>query len=617
MRLKYLESIYSIMSSMTTFDQILSGSLKIVVGFLIVLIVTLVLIFYNMKHYIVENLDFYECKKYVIPFISWFDAKRNATDQMKKCNAQNSEKYFSAVNQKVKDTTDALVESGKELAEGVNLLTMSAELTGNVTADKLDESHRQMSILEVVTHYSFMKLKAFFDKLGALVQDAYFALLSIMDAVNVVFVIPDLIMKILAFMIMVIGLVLALLIFFFILNHVLGISLMSLGFSFLSNPFTAAFGASLVASGTYIVNMIAIFIYLSAITITLVFFGVLLTAYVPLKGLFDSANKSSYCCFSGTVKVEMIHTNNCLFAKEMAYIQLGEMVHIGGKVLGKLYVEENETHLNIHDYVMVMSSNDKQSLIYDLVYQTHPMYVSEEDRFVPVKEVNAFNVLPISRTSKSFQMQATEQVLRHRGKYCLLTEHHRIRTITSNVYKDYQEYECGSNFAVKEAKMNLMNINKHKNNESLLNRVDQSKEYLETSLGLPNTSFTYIMKEDGFLIKKTLEEIQIGDKCITSIQNNTAAKVIGIYTCIPMQECIGKLFDQIVPAHQIIFNEDQNEYQKAYMFPTFQYLSDGEFNDHCRNKIFYHFILENHHSSFYVQSNCTNVALICTDFLCV
>ena len=605
--------------SMSNFDMILSGSLKIGVGFFIILIVTIVLIFYNMKSYIVENLDFYECKRYIIPFISWFDAKRNATDQMKKCNARNSEKYFSAVNQKVKDTTDALVESGKELAEGVNLLTMSAELTGNVTANKLDESHRHLSVLEVVTHYSFMKLKAFFDKLGALVQDSYFALLSIMDAVNVVFVLPDLIMKILAFLIMVFGLVLALLIFFFILNHVLGISLMSLGFSLLSNPFTAAFGASLVASGTYIVNMIAIFVYLSAITITLVFFGVLLTAYVPLKGLFDSANKSSYCCFSGTVKVEMIHSNNCLFAKEMAYIQLGETVHIGGKVLGKLYVEENETQLNIHDYVMVMSSNDKQSLIYDLVYQTHPMYVSEEDQFVPVKEVNAFNVLPISRTSKTFQMQATEQVLRHRGKYCLLTEHHRIRTITSNVYKDYQEYECRSDFAVKEAKMNLMNLNKHKHNESLLNLVDQSKECLETSLGFPNTAFTYITKEDGFLIKKPLEEIEIGDQFMTSLYKNTTSKVIGIYTCIPMQECMGKLFNHIIPAHQIVFNEELKEYQKAYMFPTFHYLSDEEFKDHCKNKTFYHFILENHQSSFYIdQSNHTKkVPLICTDFLCV
>lgn len=632
----------------------MSGSLKIVFGILIFVFITCIMLLTYLRSYIIENLDHYECQRYIIPIISFFDSKRNATNQMKKCNERHKDKYFSAVNEKIKDTTNTLVESGQALAEGINLLTMSAELTGDVTANKLDESNKHLSVIEVVMHYSFMKLKAFFDKLGALVQNAYFALLSIMDAVNVIFVIPDLIMKILAFLIMTFGLVLALLIFFFLLNYVLGISLLSLGFSFLSNPFTAVFGAVVIANGTYILNMIAIFIYLSAITVTLLFFGALLAAYVPLKQSFDSANKASYCCFGGSTFIVLKnYLNDEKLYQKIATVQLKSKLFQNDDkndnvITGKLYIVESIESINPNDYVIVYGND---MITYDIVYKTH--LIEKNGLFVPVKQlVNNQQFKLLSMFQKVKQSQFINEILKYRGKFCLVTSQNQLLTMTEQRYTDFQEYPCCSLFAFNEAKMNLMNLNLY--HDYFDNFVVQEYEYLETSFGFSqNTLIKTIVNENSIVYKK-IKDINITDLLYveddytllhlsekekekekeskhldpTDISIHNTSHIMGIYKCVPTLKCMGKLqigdhhsdSDIVISGHQIIYDSITKMYIKAYTHPTFTFLTETEFHNEFlkstyNNDVLYHLILQEEKKSFSITIDQINHIFV-KDFLC-
>jgi hypothetical protein len=518
----------------------LSAVLKIGFGLAIFITITFLVWVYSVRHYIAENIDKYKCKPYIIPIINFFDSEVDTSENFKKCLGTNNQTFFNTVSQPIVHATGSITDSMAKASDAVGVLTDGVMHIGSVMQNKVEASNTELDKLNSVFVYFLMKVKAVFDKVGGLLNNAYGGLQSIMDTVNIVLVLPEMVMQIFGFLVMLFTLIVAVLIIMFTVNYVLGISFTSLGIALLPNPFTTALGAIWVAMGGVLINYIAMGIYMAAIIITTIFLGVILSIYIPVKQRFEAASRSSYCCFSSDTPVKLDSGDY----KPISSLCLGQAVAGGGTVHGILYSKMPE--VDAENWVTVKAvSSEKVSC---LVYKTHKLFSRQNSPPMSVGE------LKDKEDGKMFQILSLSDEdthrLKNKEKWCLVTTYHRIESIDGIVFTDYQEVIEKSH----EMELLASRILK-KLNPLCFKNIQKEFEYGEMNFGF--TGDTLVLLEEKAV--KKIQDIKVGD----ILQDSN--EVIGIYICTPqetIQPCV--VHGVQVPPQQILSTTISN-WIKAYM----------------------------------------------------
>ena len=529
-------------------DLLLSGLLKIGFVFSVIAIITYLVTAFYQRAYISQHINEYKCKPFIMPFVNHFDASIDTVKNFEACMKANTSKFFSSVSQPLLNVTQSTTDSVTQAAATVAVLSDGVSHVGEATSAKVQESNLQLSEHQGIFFYLVLKMKAFFDKTGALLNDAYSALQSTMDVTNVLLALPEILMKIFGFMVMMFVIVVVLLIVQFILNYVLGISLFAIGTSLIPTVLLQPLGFVLQASGLYYMNAIAIAIYASAVAMTTIFLGVMLSMYVPLKTKFEQADKSSYCCFSKDTNIRV----SPLQFKPMDQFKVGQEIFNQNKVLGFLHAMTKE-----QDWYSVKRKHVSNES--DMVCSNHLIFDSLKNKFVTVQSLaETINHAAVAqgRQSQLSLEKVTDRglssTIEHRcsaGKFCLVTSNHTIQTCNAE-YRDYQEVEEKSNEMVK-----LVEDVLKQRNGSLFNVPTIEKMHENGEIGLGFAEFVQVQLAN-------LDFIRIADiKIHTMLLGEN--EVLGIYKCLfAGSRC------SIFPAHQIVWDDTEKSWKKAYSLFT-------------------------------------------------
>ena len=225
--------------------------------------ITLFVLFKQAREYFIENFDEYRCKPWFMPFVSFVKADVDPGENLQKCLSGSCGSVFAAM------TTPFLNMTGS-MGNGMNIAHQNFEQVqrnhlnlGNDMISVMGRSNQQMGKVQAITTYMFLKMKGIFDKLMALVFDFYFALVTMLDLVNIMILMPQYFIA---------GIFITFWIFFgtFIVLTIIAIIYFSIGFALLFNPFTFAAGAAKVGKAgvvTFIANSVHLFIAMLALTL--------------------------------------------------------------------------------------------------------------------------------------------------------------------------------------------------------------------------------------------------------------------------------------------------------------------------------------------------------------
>jgi hypothetical protein len=354
----------------------------------------------------------------------------------------------------------------------INTIQQASTVMAEGVVKQVESTYDRFENVRQVFFYTTFKLKALFDKVGAIFMDVYHTLVSVFDFTNVLLSIPALIMK-MVYGIFMIGLVVCIVcIVLLVLFSVLSFAFQTMGITYISLG-ALPFMQYLIPIGTFMLSF-ATYIratFVSAYALGLAFMISLTAIYgalaVPLKNAYDRADKNSYCCFD---KETLLPTVSGI--TEIQDISLGCVLQGGHKVLGKLIVRSD-----IPDWYIYKKR--------DYVCANH--IVREGGQLIRVKD---------SIHSKFIGSHDPVRI-------CLVTLGHRIPTI-NGMFLDFQETGC-SKLLVHRALEVLTKLNGVLYfNEDLIN---PKYELGELSLGL--YSNTNIVTKSGI---KKISEIEIGDE---------------------------------------------------------------------------------------------------------
>ena len=528
---KYVEDIIVMDKENPEINLVLSGAIKIVFGLFIIVLITSYLVARYLKIHISENIDDYKCKPLLMPFVKYFQSDIDPEENFKKCTEKNSRKYFKDLADPIVNVTESTTNATSEVAESINVLTQGVSYVGDSVVDKLDTSTDSLTKLNGTLHYVLIKFKSFFDKMGILMFDVYNSLVSVMDMTNIVLALPEIVMNVLGFMIMIFGIIIVLLIMFFIITMVLGNSFTALGAALMSNPFTLSLGITFTATGILIIKSIAIGVYMSAVLLATVFLGLLLAVYIPLKRLFDSANKASYCCFGANTKIKL----NVLNFDYISNIQPNQKLANDVKVYGVMHVlfpdrkelESNWYRIgNDYDNATLVSGNHLVHLNNGLE-RRKVSNIQNEKTFYNSTLLNDCDIAYLQKY----------------GAYSLVTSDNVIKTSTYD-FVDHQELPSVSYEMLQALEIFFEN-----------NQIDLIPvfEYGESFYGFEDTIFVK-MNDNTY---RKIKDVEIGD----ILYNNN--KVIGNYICVDHCQYVCEWNGRQLPCN-LLFLDEMNKNQKLY-----------------------------------------------------
>lgn len=544
----------------------LSAVLKIGFGLAIFITITFIVWIYYFRNYVAEHIDEYKCKPYIMPIINFFDNEVDTSKNFRTCLGVNQQSYFNTATQPIVDATGSVADTMTKAAEAVSVLTDGVMHVGSVMQNKVEASNSELDKLNSVFVYFLMKIKSVFDKVGGLLNDAYGGLQSIMDTANIVLVLPEMVMKIFGFLVMLFTVIIALLISMFVLNYTLGTAFTALGASLLPIPFTSALGAIWVALGGTLITYVALGVYMSAVIITTVVLGLILAIYIPIKQHFEAASRSSYCCFSSDTPIK-IHSGKYV---PISSILLGERIS-GGDVHGILYSKMK--NVEIDDWVKVKSDdNDPGS---GLVFKSHKVF-TDTSLQNPVEIGNLLNKKMVEKNIQFCSMSEDDTYrLRNKEKWCLVTTNHRIESVNGLLFTDYQELEENSDELVSLASSILHRVNPLFHEDG---RIQEGFEHGEMNFGFMGDILVYL--EDNQT--KKVKDIQVGD-----ILLGHKNEVEGIYICSSTESYRPSIIHGTEVSPQQIFSCDKtpSKWIKAYMFHR-----PEERRCHLQKCTLYHFV---------------------------
>lgn len=153
--------------------------------------ITLVVLFKQAREYFLDNFDQYKCKPWFMPFVSFVRADVSAADNFQKCMGESCSSVFAAM-------TTPFLGMSESLGKGMNIVSSNFEQVqrnhlymGNDMVHVIAKSTNEMGRMQAITTYMYMKMKAIFDKMLATIFDLYFAMVTMLDMVNIMILAPQ------------------------------------------------------------------------------------------------------------------------------------------------------------------------------------------------------------------------------------------------------------------------------------------------------------------------------------------------------------------------------------------------------------------------------------------
>jgi hypothetical protein len=154
--------------------------------------VTGVLLANQMRSFFLEHFDEYRCKPWFMPFVSFVRPDISPADNFMSCMNDTCRSVFASMTAPFVGLADAL-GNGMNLA-GQNFAQVQRHHLnlGNDMVHMLGQSNNTLGKYQALSTYVFMKVKAIFDKLMTTILDVYYALITMLDLVNIAILTPQL-----------------------------------------------------------------------------------------------------------------------------------------------------------------------------------------------------------------------------------------------------------------------------------------------------------------------------------------------------------------------------------------------------------------------------------------
>ena len=226
-------------------------------------LITLLVLFKQAREYFIDNFDKYKCRPWFMPFVSLVKPEVDASTNLQKCMSHSCGSVFAAL-------TTPFLNITESLGTGMNIAHSNFEQVqrnhlhlGNDLMHVFGESNKHMGKVQAMATYMFLKMKAVFDKLMAMVFDFYFALVSMLDMVNLMILMPQYFVA---------GLFVVFNVFFwyFVIFMMMSIFYFGIGFALLFVPFMEAPAFESMKDGAYeffVANIINLFTAMMSLAI--------------------------------------------------------------------------------------------------------------------------------------------------------------------------------------------------------------------------------------------------------------------------------------------------------------------------------------------------------------
>lgn len=498
--------------------------------------ITMAVVMSELREYFSENFEEYRCKPWFMPFVSYVRGDVSVQDNFYECtNAVTSVAYSIMAS--------PLLDASEGVGEGLNI--------GNETLTKVHNDHVGMASTvsksfertyeeadkySQISKYVLLKMKALFDRLVAVVFNVYYALVSMMDMLNLAMKAPDIIMSLATKITIVVGILYVLFLIFSIWYNWKAIM--------------AAYKAGILATiWTMLPASATMFSYagfkagmaVNALLLHFVFFAMytLFTAIIIAMTIlrrnackkYEKMNQAKcLLCFAKDTMVIDKHGQ----LRPIQSIQPGEMLYHNIRVEGTLSVD---TPPHTHDWYCMSQSLNPLS-------DSAPMYVTGSHQWWDSR-VSQW------KTMQALHEEAPDLVTRvpatnaPRTRYCLVTSTNVIPT-THGWFADYQETSDSNQLA-----NDAIDILYELNNANGTNIVDVSQEKGERSRGL-DVHATQVVTDNASQPWVHLRDIRVGDRVVGG------GRVLGIYEGIQPDS------NKHLAPDQIVWDEQSSRWAKQY-----------------------------------------------------
>ena len=153
--------------------------------------IALIVLFKQAREYFLDNFDQFKCKPWFMPFVSFVRADVSASDNFQKCMGESCSGVFAAM-------TTPFLGMSESLGQGMNIASSNFEQVqrnhlnmGNDMVHVIAKTTNEMGRMQAMTTYMYLKMKAIFDKMLATIFDLYFAMITMLDMVNIMILTPQ------------------------------------------------------------------------------------------------------------------------------------------------------------------------------------------------------------------------------------------------------------------------------------------------------------------------------------------------------------------------------------------------------------------------------------------
>ena len=172
-------------------------------------VITMAVVLAESREYFSENFEEYRCKPWFMPFVSYVRGDVSVQENFDECTAGASQVAYSLM-------ATPLLNASAGLGNGLNVAN---DTLGKIHRDQVnmasdvsqsfERTYAEADKYTQMSTYFMLKLKALFDKVVAMVFDVYYALVSMMDMLNVTMKGPDILMSTFLFVIVVVAIMYA------------------------------------------------------------------------------------------------------------------------------------------------------------------------------------------------------------------------------------------------------------------------------------------------------------------------------------------------------------------------------------------------------------------------
>lgn len=456
----------------------------------------LILSLFQAREYYYDNFEEYRCKPWFMPIVSLVRGDISTLENYNICTRKSSLMALGSLSKPLMGITSGMSTGLNYANKHVDTTSEAALQLGKDATYKIETSQLEMSQMATVIRYIFIKIQAIFDKIIAIIFNIYLALVTLVDFLQLIFLLPKLFMLIL---------------FIGLLGSIgAGIGSIAFGTGLLYLPF-----------GIGIVPAICCFF---GGAVAAVIAGIVGMLRAQLKVLQKEADGLSYCCFHHATPIVLEGGRLCAASE----VRPGMQLLGGGVVRGVLKVRSD-----VHDWHRVGTQT--------VVAAGHQMWCHERSRWMTVGALGASRAPP-ERTH-------------HPMRYSFVVSDHRVPTL-DGWFLDAQETSDAKRLA-REAHAVLYRLNggAYRGDDASQPVVDPRLERGEDGSGFPEED-THVAMADGSV--RRLANVAIGDR-LASVSRPTRDQfcvddptntnhVLGVCTIV------GRQSERSIPLDQIVLD---------------------------------------------------------------